>query len=125
MKSTPETTNASDKILYLLWGQAGYQKNGESPDTLSKAIVKVSLVESCIYVNMVGGPMGQAGDMSMPDIRHDIISLFVTGTIPRNRFFASVVVLIQRPDSSLASEKPFYISVKDKNNLAVASSPQK
>ena len=69
--------------------------------------------------------MGQSGGMSMYDIRHVIISLFVTGTIPRNRFFASVVVLIQRPDSSLASEKPFYISVKDKNNLAVASSPQK
>ena len=69
--------------------------------------------------------MGQAGDMSMPDICHDIIRLFVTGTIPRNRFLANVVVSIQHPDSSLASAKPFYISVKEKDNLAVASSYQK
>ena len=74
---------------------------------------------------MVGGPIGNAGGMPMSDICHDIISLFVTGTIPRNRLLANVVVSIQRPDSSLASTKPFYISVKEKYTRAVDSSPQK
>ena len=92
---------------------------------MSKSIVNVGLVESCICVNMVVGPMGHAGGMSMSDIGNDIISLFVTVTIPRNHFLANVVVLIQLPDYSLASTKPFYISVKEKGNLAVDSSPQK
>ena len=68
--------------------------------------------------------MGYAGGISMSDISHDIISLFVTGTIPSNRFLANAVVSIQRPDYSLASAKPFCISVKEKDTLAVASSPQ-
>ena len=106
-------------------GPGWLPKNGEYYDTLSKYIDMVGLVESCIYVNMVGGPMGHAGGMSMSDIRHDIISLFVTGTIPCYRLLTNVVVSIQRPDSSLESAKPFYISVKDKDTLAVASLPEK
>ena len=112
MQSTPETKNYSDKIIYLLWGHAG-----ESPDTMSKSIAKVGLVKSCICVNMVIGPMGHVGGMSMSNIRHDMISLFVTGTIPSNRFFANVVISIQRPDYSLASTNPFCISVKEKDTL--------
>ena len=69
--------------------------------------------------------MGHAGGMPMSEIRHDIISLFVTSTIPCNRLLANVLVSIQRPDSFLASAKPFRISLKDKDTLAVASSPKK
>ena len=66
---------------------------------------------------MVGVPIGHAGGMPMYEIRHDIISIFVTSTIPCNRLLANVVVFIQSPDSSLASAKTFYISVKEKDNL--------
>ena len=74
---------------------------------------------------MVGVPIGHAGGMPMYEIRHDIISIFVTSTIPCNRLLTNVVVFIQSLDSSLASAKPFYISVKEKDTLSVDSSPQK
>ena len=124
VKSTPETTNYSDKTLSLLWSQSGYpKKSGKDPGTLSKAISRVGLVESCICMNRVGVPMGNSGDMSVSDIRFNLISLFVTGLIPRNCSLANIVISIQRPDSDVAFEKPLYIGVKEKDTLAVASSP--
>ena len=66
--------------------------------------------------------MGHAGGMSMSDIHTAIVSLFVTVEIPRNRSLANIVVLIQHPDSAVAFAKPFYIGVKEKDALAVASS---
>ena len=67
--------------------------------------------------------MEHAGGMYVSDIRCNLIKLFVTGSIPRNRSLANIVISIQRPDSTVAFENPFYIGVKEKNILAVASSP--
>ena len=67
--------------------------------------------------------MGHAGDMSVSDIHCNLINLFVTGSIPRNRSLSNIVISIQCPDSNVVFEKPFYIGVKDKDTLAVASSP--
>ena len=124
MKSIPETTNYYDKILSLLWGHSGYQnKYGKAPDTLSKVISKVGLVDSCIHINRVGVPMEHTGGMYVSDICCNLINLFVTGSIPHNHSLANIVISIQRPDSAVAFENPFYIGVKEKNVLAVASSP--
>ena len=113
MKSIPETTNYSDKILSLLWGQSGYQnKYGKAPDTLSKVIAKVGLVESCIHMNRVRVPMGHSGGMSVSDIRCNLINLSVTGSIPHNLSLANIIISIQRPDSAVVFEKPFCIGVK-------------
>ena len=65
--------------------------------------------------------MGHSGDMSVSNIHCILINLFVTGSIPRNRSLANIVISIQRPDSNVAFGKPLYIDVKEKDNLAVAS----
>ena len=123
MKSIPETTNYSDKILSLLWGHSGYQnKYVKAPDTLSKVIAKVGLVDSCIHMNRLGVSMEHAGGMSVSDIRCNLINLFVTGSIPCNCSLANIVISIQRPDSAVAFVKPFYIGMKEKDALSVASS---
>ena len=67
--------------------------------------------------------MGHVGGMSMSDIHTAIVSLFVTVEIPRNRSLANIVVLIQHPDSAVAFAKPLYIDMKEKDTLAVVSSP--
>ena len=56
--------------------------------------------------------MGHTGGMSVSDIRCNLINLFVTGSIPRNRSLANIVISIQRPDSAVAFAKPLYIGVK-------------
>ena len=123
MESIPETTNYSDKILSLLWGQSGYQnKYVKASDTLSNDIDKVGLVKSCICMNRVGITMEHAGGMSVSDIRCNLINLFVTGSIPHNLSLANIIVSIQRPYSAVVFAKPFFIGVKYKGTLAVASS---
>ena len=113
MESIPETTNYSDKILSLLWGQSGYQnKYVKASDTLSNDIDKVGLVESCICMNRVGITMENAGGMSVSDIRCNLINLFVTGSIPHNLSLANIIISIQRPDSTVVFAKPFCIGVK-------------
>ena len=67
--------------------------------------------------------MGHTGGMYVYDIRCNLINLFVTGSIPRNRSLANIVIYIQRPDSAVAFAKPLYIDMKEKDTLAVVSSP--
>ena len=67
--------------------------------------------------------MGNSGEMSVSDIHLNLISLFVKVLIPRNCSLANIVISIQHPDSDVTFEKPLYIGVKEKDTLAVASSP--
>jgi hypothetical protein len=124
-QSVQEETEASNEILSLLRGQAGYRKKDskKAPSTLTKAIAKVGLVDSWIRVNRVGGPMGHAGGMKMSTIRRDVVSPFVSGAVPRNRALGNIVVPFQLPDSAVAFASPFYIGVKQQDTLAVASAP--
>ena len=76
-------------------------KSIKAHDTLSKAIANVGLVKFCIRMNRVGVPMGHAGDMSVSDIHCNLINLFVTGSILRNRSLSNIVISIQCPDSNV------------------------
>ena len=66
--------------------------------------------------------MEHAGGMYVSDIRCNLINLFVTVSIPHNLSLANIIISIQRPDSAVAFVKPFYIGMKEKDALSVASS---
>jgi hypothetical protein len=127
VQSIPETITASNKILGRLRNQSTYRKKNskEAPATLSKAINKVGLAESSFRVNRVGEPMGHAGGMTMSDLRKATISPYVSNSLPRNSSPANIVVPLRLRDLTVASVSPYYIGVRQQEELAAASPPHK
>jgi hypothetical protein len=74
-------------------------------------------------VNRVEGPMGHAGGMTMSDLRQDTVSPYVSETLPRNCSIENIIVPLQLHDLTVAYTIPYYSSVKQQEELAVASLP--
>jgi hypothetical protein len=121
VQSIPETITASNNNLGCLGNQSTYRKKNskKAPATLSKAIDKVGLAESSIRVNKVGGQMGHAGGMTMSNLRKATISPYVSNALsPTN-----IVVPLRIRDLTVAFVSPYYIGVKQQEELAAALSP--
>jgi hypothetical protein len=125
VQSIPETITASNKILGRLRNQSTCRKKNskKAPATLSKAIEKVGLVKSSIRVNRVGGPMGHAGGMTMSNLRKATVSAYVSNTLPCNSPSANIVVPLRLRDLTVAFASPYYIGVRQQEELAAASPP--
>jgi hypothetical protein len=67
--------------------------------------------------------MGHAGGMAMSDLRRATTSPYISNTLPRNRSSANIVVPLQLRDLTLAFAAPYYIGVKQQEELAAASPP--
>jgi hypothetical protein len=67
--------------------------------------------------------MGYAGGMSMSDVRQATISPYVSNALPRNCSYANIVVPLQLRDSTVAFSVPYYIAVKQQEELKATSPP--
>ena len=67
--------------------------------------------------------MGHAGGMTMSDLRRANTSPYISNALPRNRSSANIVVPLQLRDLTLAFAVPYYIGVKEQEELAAASPP--
>jgi hypothetical protein len=67
--------------------------------------------------------MGHAGGMSMSDVRQATISPYVSNALPRNCSYANIVVPLQLGDSTVAFSVPYYIAVKQQEELKATSPP--
>jgi hypothetical protein len=125
VQSITETITASNKILGRLRNQSTYRKKNskKAPATIFKAIEKVGLVDSSIRVNRVGGPMGHASGMTMSDLRKATISPYVSNALPRNSSASNIMVPFRLRDLTVAFVSPYYIGVRQQEELAAASPP--
>jgi hypothetical protein len=83
----------------------------------------VCLVNPPIRVNRVGGPMGHAGGMIMPDLHQETVSPYVSNALPCNFSFGNIVVRLQLQDLTVPFAVPYYIGVRQQEELAVAVLP--
>ena len=67
--------------------------------------------------------MGHAGGMTMSDLRQDTVSPYVSNALPCNRSIGNIIVPLQLHDLTVAYAVPYYIGVKQQEELAVASPP--
>jgi hypothetical protein len=68
------------------------------------------------FINVVSG-------MTMSDLRQATISPYVSNALPRNWSFANIMVPLQVRDSTLAFAVPYYIGVRQQEELAAALPP--
>jgi hypothetical protein len=61
--------------------------------------------------------------MTMSDLRRANTSPYISNALPRNRSSANIVVPLQLRDLTLAFAVPYYIGVKEQEELAAASPP--
>ncbi len=67
--------------------------------------------------------MGHAGGMSMSDVCQATISPYVSNALPRNCSYENIVVPLQLRDSTVAFSVPYYIAVKQEEELKATSPP--
>jgi hypothetical protein len=67
--------------------------------------------------------MGHAGGMTMSDLRKATISPFVSNAFPRNSSASNIVVPFRLQDLTVAFASPYYIGVRQQEELAAASPP--
>jgi hypothetical protein len=67
--------------------------------------------------------MGHAGGMTMADLRKATISPYVSNALPRNSSASNIVVPFRLRDLTLAFVSPYYIGVRQQEELTAASPP--
>jgi hypothetical protein len=67
--------------------------------------------------------MGHAGGMTMSDVRKATISPYVSNALPRNSSASNIVVPFWLRDLTVAFVPPYYIGVRQQEELTAASPP--